>query len=93
MSQLPPAAPLMPPTDEEMAAAQSRLAVAIDRLHVTEAEAKRVLGIRQDARAEYKNAGDSWREMRRQLGIVEQFSLDLTLALDDDNDPDAAADE
>jgi hypothetical protein len=79
-------APLMPPTDEEMAAAQSRLAVAIDKLDVVEADTKVALQKRTDARAEVKNATHSWREMRRQANIVEQFSLDLEM------DPSAAPD-
>jgi N-acetylmuramoyl-L-alanine amidase len=72
-------APLMPPTDEEMAAGQSRLAVAIDKLVVEEQAAKAALQRRTDARAEVKNASHSWREMRRQANIVEQFSMDIDL--------------
>jgi hypothetical protein len=81
--------PLMPPSEEELAAATSRLAVAKDRLDVEEQAAKIALQRRTDARAEMKNAVASWREMRRQMNSVELFSLDLDIAAAEADDSGA----
>ena len=72
---------LMPPSEAELATAQSRLAVAKDVLDAAEADAVNVLQARRDARAEVKNALVAWRELRRQANIVEQFSLDVFSAV------------